>query len=133
MKRGKPLKRGKRLKSNAAAQRAWEDRTRQRLLEKPAHAPAVRAQIGRARRDTSEFQQSRAFVRDRAGCCCEAPTPACPDGRHTGEHAHHMQLRSQGGPDTTENLLWVCHLAHNWIHEHPADAAERGWIRRRSA
>lgn len=61
---------------------------------------------------------------------CEAPTAACPPGRHRGAHAHHVVLRSQGGPDEAHNLLWVCHLAHDWIHAHPKLSYEQGWLRR---
>lgn len=64
---------------------------------------------------------------------CEANTPACPPGRHRGAHAHHVRLRSQGGPDEAWNLLWVCHLAHDFIHGHPKLSYEQGWLARTEA
>lgn len=68
-------------------------------------------------------------VRDR--WWCEGATPACESGRHRGAHAHHVILRSQGGPDEAWNLKWLCHPAHTWVHANPAEAAELGLIRRR--
>lgn len=32
-------------------------------------------------------------------------------------HAHHVQLRSQGGPDTVENGLALCMLHHQLAHD----------------
>jgi hypothetical protein len=42
-----------------------------------------------------------------------------------GVHAHHRILRSQGGPHTDRNLLWVCLACHDWIHAHPGQAHAR--------
>lgn len=57
---------------------------------------------------------------------CEGATPACPVGRHRGAHAHHVILRSRGGPDEAWNLKWLCAAAHDWVHANPAAATERG-------
>lgn len=70
---------------------------------------------------------SEAVTRRSRGLC-EASTPACPDGPHKGSHRHHKLPRSLGGEHTPENLLHVCTTAHTWIHEHPADSYEHGWL-----
>lgn len=86
-----------------------------------------------ARRDVEKVErwnQARAEVADRRWC--EAGTPDCPSGRHPGSHAHHVLMRSQGGPDEPHNLLWVCPPAHRFIHANPSTSYERGWLRRRA-
>lgn len=129
MKRSGPPRRKTRLRSNAATQREWERRTRERRLTDPVHADAARRAIGRAAAESKDLRDARLAVQRRSGGWCEAGTPACLPGRHAGCHAHHMQLRSQGGADTDDNLLWICAPGHKWVHDHPETARERGWIR----
>lgn len=43
---------------------------------------------------------------------------------------HHVLRRSQGGPDTSENLISVCRAHHDWIHQHPARSYELGLLKR---
>lgn len=49
-----------------------------------------------------------------------------------GGSRHHRQLRSQGGKHTVENLILLCGSGttgcHGWVHHHPADARDMGWI-----
>lgn len=61
---------------------------------------------------------------------CEAGTRVCV-GR--AAHVHHRRLRSQGGGDEPSNLLAVCPPCHRYIHDHPAESYERGWLLRRTA
>lgn len=42
-------------------------------------------------------------------------------------HEHHRQLR-RGGDERPVNLLRVGPVLHDWIHKHPAEARELGWI-----
>ena len=56
-------------------------------------------------------------------------------GRHviTGPHSfHHRQLRSQGGPDTIDNLILLSGSGttgeHGWVHASPARAKLLGLI-----
>lgn len=42
--------------------------------------------------------------------------------------AHHRLMRSQGGPDTLENLVAVCRTHHAEIHAHPARSYELGLL-----
>lgn len=44
-------------------------------------------------------------------------------------HRHHVLLRSHGGGDERSNTLDVCRVCHDYIHAHPAEAYERGWLR----
>jgi 5-methylcytosine-specific restriction endonuclease McrA len=37
-----------------------------------------------------------------------------PDFR--GLAKHHIKLRSRGGKDNPENLIWVCGKCHNYFH-----------------
>jgi len=68
----------------------------------------------------------RRQVAARAHGLCEARVSEdCMNG---GVHAHHRRRRSQGGLDTAENLLWVCTPCHLWVHEHVAEAVERGFL-----
>jgi hypothetical protein len=43
---------------------------------------------------------------------------------------HHVLRRSQGGPDTVDNLIAVCRAHHDWIHQHPARSYDLGLLRR---
>ena len=48
--------------------------------------------------------------------------------RDRNEHAHHRQMRSQGGPTNDVNLLAVCNACHTWIHGHPEKSYEAGLL-----
>lgn len=80
------------------------------------------------REKTALWARSRAWAASRADGSCEARCHNECEGR--GAQAHHIQRRSQGGSDGAENLLWVCHLCHQWIHDNPAVSFEKGWLRR---
>lgn len=69
-----------------------------------------------------------AAVHERALGACEARTPGCPPGAHLGNQAHHALMRSQGGEHVEENLIWVCSPGHRYIHDHPAESYETGWL-----
>ena len=43
-------------------------------------------------------------------------------------HLHHRKRRSQGGPDTADNLLAVCLDCHERIHANPADSYASGLL-----
>jgi 5-methylcytosine-specific restriction endonuclease McrA len=42
--------------------------------------------------------------------------------------AHHRMMRSQGGPDTLENLIATCPGHHDQIHAHPEDSYRLGLL-----
>jgi 5-methylcytosine-specific restriction endonuclease McrA len=43
---------------------------------------------------------------------------------------HHRWMRSQGGPDTMENLLHLCTPCHIWVHHAGQEAYDRGFLLR---
>jgi len=43
-------------------------------------------------------------------------------------HVHHRRLRSQGGPDTEDNLIAVCTVHHHHIHSVDRAGAERAGL-----
>jgi 5-methylcytosine-specific restriction endonuclease McrA len=47
------------------------------------------------------------------------------------EHRHHKLRRSQGGKNTLDNLLFLCHGCHFGVHEFPSFAYANDWLRRR--
>ncbi len=60
-------------------------------------------------------------IRDEGTCgWCKVPGGALD--------AHHRLPRSRGGKDTLECLVAVHRLCHSHIHEHPAEATERGFL-----
>jgi 5-methylcytosine-specific restriction endonuclease McrA len=79
----------------------------------------------------SELARSRHEVVQRCGGLCEARTSLACSSR--AQHIHHLRFRSQGGSDAASNLIAVCLVCHDWIHTHPAEAAERGLIVRAGA
>ena len=109
MKRSAPLRRVTSLKNRSSLSPS-------RKTRRPSHKNAA-------------WRKVHAEVKARTWC--EASTPACPDGRHRGEHAHHVTLRAQGGPDEAWNLLWVCFAGHDFIHRNVGVSVEHGWIRQR--
>ncbi len=42
--------------------------------------------------------------------------------------AHHRKLKSQGGTDDLQNLLYLCRSCHHWAHTHRDVARTEGWI-----
>lgn len=79
-------------------------------------------------RSDSVYAEARKRVEFRAFGRCEANTPACPPREHRGTQAHHRLMRSHGGDHTDENLLWVCDAAHDYVHAHPAESYDKGWL-----
>lgn len=83
----------------------------------------ARSRFNRPRRVPTSVRRQ---VAARARGLCEARFSAdCMTG---GVHAHHKRRRSQGGPDTVENLLWVCTPCHLRIHTEIAEAVEHGLL-----
>lgn len=105
MKRGGPLRRFKPLRAKSGLKRS------------PLRP--------KRRKETAVLKQARKRAQERAEGLCEARWDGCL-GR--GEHAHHRRLRSQGGDDSVDNLLIVCHRCHGLIHANPRLAAEKGHI-----
>jgi hypothetical protein len=50
--------------------------------------------------------------------------PACVPWQHHAEDGHEPRKRSQGAdPTDPQQVIPVCRRAHDWIGEHPAEAA----------
>lgn len=43
---------------------------------------------------------------------------------------HHILRRSQGGPDTADNLVALCRVHHSFVHDHPEIGYRTGLLRR---
>lgn len=109
MKRGGPLARRTPL-------------TRTAFKREPHQVPRT------AKRRRQPPQDVKDAVWKRSGGMCEAKVDkGC---RKFAGHMHHRRMRSQGGPDTVENLLHVCSWCHTRIHHMGAEAYERGWLLR---
>lgn len=67
------------------------------------------------------------IVRRSAGRCEAAVSQRC---RVQGGHIHHILRRSQGSQFDADDGLMVCVDCHQWIHDHPAEATARGFLRR---
>lgn len=84
--------------------------------------------------DAAAYTATAAARAHHAGWLCEAAWhPSCPavrglPGDAAAHEAHHVHQRRHGGPDTFENLLWLCIHCHNRVHRRPADAEARGLL-----
>ena len=77
---------------------------------------------------------ARAYVRRRAGGCCEicGSKFRCKQNRVLAS-MHHRYMRRFGGIDAVQNLLYLCSDCHAGVHAHPAAESEhyaglQGWI-----
>ena len=68
------------------------------------------------------------MVLDRAAGYCET----CGGSAASSMALHHRKLKSRGGKDSANNLIWVHHECHNLgtdsIHMKPAFATDKGWM-----
>lgn len=65
-------------------------------------------------------------LRDWTGDRCQGRIPVHCTG--TGQHAHHVKRRSQGGSDDVTNLRWLCRACHSWAHHNVAEAKVLGLL-----
>jgi hypothetical protein len=78
----------------------------------------------------AELKAQEPALIKRAGGKCEVRVPeACGKGFRM-YHRHHKMMRSHGGTNDLDNLLWVCDGCHTYIHNHPAESYEKGWLLR---
>lgn len=117
MKRGGPLRRGAPMKRGAPLKRTAMRRTASTKLG--GHTPT-----------SPDLVVARAFVRERSGGACEAGTILCSG---VAQAAHHVLPRSAGGGHSVANLLDVCNACHRYIHAHPTESYETGWLRKRGS
>lgn len=67
-------------------------------------------------------------VRSRSRGVCEAVTPVCTG---TAVHQHHKRGRGKE-LNNASLLLDVCSECHAWIHSHPTESYENGWMVKRN-
>lgn len=79
----------------------------------------------KAREGARLYAELRRAVHAREGGRCASCGTATPLAE--GE-CHHRKLRSQGGPDTAWNCVWLCQSCHRAAHMAPVLAARDGWI-----
>lgn len=48
-------------------------------------------------------------------------------------HVHHRQLRSQGGDNSSANLVTLCFACHRWVHGNPYAAEAEGFLLRQGS
>src|SRR5262245_27138303 len=73
--------------------------------------------------DWDEWHEATMALRRRCGDRCEK----CGDDLHGQVERHHRQRRRAGG-DALSNLLMLCTRCHTYVHTHPAEARDHGWI-----
>lgn len=100
-----------------------------RVAFKPVKVPMQRTSMKRktTKRDNEFSPAVRKAAEARSGGRCEAQTTNCVQ-RATVHH--HRWRRGQGGRGTLENDLHCCDPCHRHIHDHPAEAFEKGWLLR---
>lgn len=88
----------------------------------------LRAVGAKGQRDRREVDTARTelLFRSQGRCETRGYSPLCTG---YGIHAHHVIRRSQGGHNNANNLLWVCSMCHRKIHDNPAEALRRGYLR----
>lgn len=88
---------------------------------KPTPRPKARKPLKATVHRISDKVREDTFARDQWTCqWCKVPGGALD--------AHHRLRRSQGGADTVANLVSVHRTCHRYIHEHPDEARQRGFL-----
>jgi hypothetical protein len=85
----------------------------------------IKPESAKHRAYREELARNTPLVRARAHNICECCR--IRDGRM----AHHRLRRTQGGGNDLFNLLWVCPPCHDWIHDHPEESYEKGYMVRK--
>jgi hypothetical protein len=114
--RGAPLARGGPLRRGSQLRRAGRAGVSATGAAPRRRAPLHRPRSARLSAEPTGARLCQGRLRGAPGGCCGAL------------HRHHVVRRSQLGPDTPENLLWVCAWHHAWLHDHVADARLLGLL-----
>jgi len=87
----------------------------------------------RRSRDPGPDAKMRLTVLERDGYACVRCGADITDRAYS---IHHRKRRSQSGRNELQNLLTLCGTGttgcHGWVHAHPADARDAGWLVRGS-
>ncbi len=112
------------------------DRPRQ-ASAKPRPSILTKADRRRKRQKAAEKLRRDVRARDGHQCqCCHIPVFVNATNPLQRAQVHHIQYRSQGGPDVQKNLITVCGECHAKIHAHEIDvigthAASVRFVRRK--
>ena len=89
----------------------------------------IRRRSNREAERIRRYDRARAIVMEAAQGMCEAATRVCvgPAGQ-----VHHRKGRDGELVDNLDYLLAVCYACHDYIHSHPHESYERGWMVRRN-
>ncbi len=83
------------------------------MLRNPV-GPTARARRARRAKRQREAKSVYQQVDARDGCICRS----CGDFRGDWRQQHHITYRSQGGEETTANLVTLCSSCHTAVHDH---------------
>ena len=90
-------------------------------IRKPTPRPKVRRPLKATVHRIPDRVREDTFAAHGFTCCwCNVPGGALD--------LHHKLRRSQGGEDSRENLIPVHRTCHRYIHEHPEEAREWGFL-----
>lgn len=91
------------------------------MIPKPTPRPKIRKPLTSKPKGVAPSLREQVFSRDRY-CCkwCRVP-----GGRLD---PHHILPRGRGGKDELDNLVSLHRLCHSFIHEHPIEAKQRGFL-----
>lgn len=79
----------------------------------------------RHRKFSAELKRAKSAVFFRSRGYCEARTPFCTG---CAQHVHHIAGRVGPAANDPDNLLHLCGNCHRWIHSHPLESYDRGWL-----
>lgn len=88
----------------------------------------LRRMSATAQKFAAQFEQAKVIVASRSQGFCEAQTSACSG---FGQHFHHRAGRVGPGVNLPGMILHVCWRCHRYLHTHPLESYERGWLVRR--
>jgi len=84
----------------------------------------LRARGRRGAADAAALEKARPLVWTRDGGRCQR----CGGALHPARwDCHHIGRRRAG--HAIDNLLALCRRCHRWIHEHPTESREAGFLR----
>lgn len=102
---------------------------RRAAFKRSAKQTLTRTRMPRKASKQTDFPKSvKDAVTARSGGACEAQTPDCTQ---KAAIFHHRKGRGKDC-STVDLCLHVCEASHRYIHAHPQESYERGWMVRRN-
>ena len=106
-----------------------ERRTPLARTEIPRRHDRMKPVSAKRRKRDAVYPLSRRAIYERAEGMCEATVSF--DCELGGYQVHHLAGRGGDDPHRLENLLLCCRPCHEWIHAHPAESYEQGFMVKR--